>query len=362
MRFIFFLLAFTCGREALSFPEMTRLGYFSCSTCHVSGAGGDVLTPYGRSIAAERLSTWAQEGEEGTPLKLAPVSPDWFLSGGDSRGIAIDTETVRGSKQKVIRMQTDLAAALVLPHFVAQASGGEYGQGTALADHYGLRTGWLQGDYAGVSLRAGKFLPRYGLNIPQHYVNVRSELGFSDGSENLAAELSWLGEDDEVTATGMVGGKDQITSHDQGAALAYYHRLNGQRLGFSALFARNPDDLSQRYACGVNGTFYLPGGMTFALAEADYQAAYTVDGAVRKQAFGFLRIGSEVTQGLVPFVQAEGTIEDLTFPHQKVETYGLGVQWYPRPHFDFEAVWGPTLIMPGYNYMTTGYLMAHYYL
>lgn len=362
MRFLIIFLALLTGRQALAFTEMTRLGYFSCSTCHVSSAGGDVLTPYGRSLAADRLSTWSAKGEEDVPLKVSPVSPDWFLAGGDSRGIAIDSESVAGSERKVIRMQSDLAAALVLPHFVAQVQGGEAGQGTPVADQYAIRNAWAQVDYAGFSLRGGKFLPRYGLNIPQHFVNVRSELGFDDGDENLAAELSYGGEDDEVTLTRTFGGSDVLSSKDQGGTLAYYHRINGQRIGASALYAKNKLTQEVRYAAGLNGTFYLPGGLTFALAEADYQVRYAADGVPKKEAFGYLRIGTEVAQGLIPFVSAQGTIEDLALPHQKVETYGLGVNWFPRPHFELEAQWGPTLIMPAYTYVTTGYVMAHYYL
>jgi len=33
-----------------AYPNMIRLGYTSCATCHVSPQGGGVLTRYGRGI------------------------------------------------------------------------------------------------------------------------------------------------------------------------------------------------------------------------------------------------------------------------------------------------------------------------
>ena len=38
------------AQAASAYPNMIRLGYVACATCHVSPQGGGVLTRYGRGI------------------------------------------------------------------------------------------------------------------------------------------------------------------------------------------------------------------------------------------------------------------------------------------------------------------------
>ena len=49
--------------NAEAFPELTRHGYASCIACHVSPNGGGVLTPYGRNLSLDMLSTWGNPRE-----------------------------------------------------------------------------------------------------------------------------------------------------------------------------------------------------------------------------------------------------------------------------------------------------------
>ena len=48
--FFIALFVFLAARSAQAYPNMIRLGYTSCATCHVSPQGGGVLTRYGRGI------------------------------------------------------------------------------------------------------------------------------------------------------------------------------------------------------------------------------------------------------------------------------------------------------------------------
>ena len=51
------------AQVALAFPGSVRWGYANCSTCHFNVAGGGILTPYGRQLSRELLSTWGGERE-----------------------------------------------------------------------------------------------------------------------------------------------------------------------------------------------------------------------------------------------------------------------------------------------------------
>jgi len=61
---------FFAATVADAFPELTRHGYVSCTACHVSPNGGGAMTPYGRGLSRELLSTWGgtREAEVGHGL------------------------------------------------------------------------------------------------------------------------------------------------------------------------------------------------------------------------------------------------------------------------------------------------------
>ena len=50
------LFVFLFTQNVSAFPEMIRHGYINCNACHVSPAGGGLLTAYGRTISKELLS------------------------------------------------------------------------------------------------------------------------------------------------------------------------------------------------------------------------------------------------------------------------------------------------------------------
>src|ERR1700722_15897581 len=63
MRALFLLLTVVWLPAAFAFPEMARHGYTQCTACHVSPAGGGVLTEYGRELSSDLLSTWSHGNE-----------------------------------------------------------------------------------------------------------------------------------------------------------------------------------------------------------------------------------------------------------------------------------------------------------
>ncbi len=50
------LLLMALAGTASATPNMIRLGYLTCASCHLSPPGGGLLTPYGKGIdAAQNL-------------------------------------------------------------------------------------------------------------------------------------------------------------------------------------------------------------------------------------------------------------------------------------------------------------------
>ena len=129
MRFSFYsgLIAFflTCiGSSPLqAFPEMIRHGYASCVSCHVSPAGGGILTDYGRELSRELLATWSNE-EENKPLYGMVTLPESVKLGGDIRAIQTYSDTPKIREGRFFLMQADIEAAWVSESFTLVGSTG----------------------------------------------------------------------------------------------------------------------------------------------------------------------------------------------------------------------------------------------
>ena len=53
---VFGLVVFSAGRAGAE-PRFLSKQYNRCSSCHYSATGGGLLTPYGRSLSGQELST-----------------------------------------------------------------------------------------------------------------------------------------------------------------------------------------------------------------------------------------------------------------------------------------------------------------
>lgn len=361
---------------AQAFPEMTRFGYFSCTSCHVSPSGGGLLTPYGQSIAEEKISTWSSPSEgmpfhglgskrnkEGTSHQ--PWLPPWLLLGGDLRMMQIDLQTAERQEGRWIRMQSDLTLGLVFETTTLVVSGGPRGETHSrrnLSGKISTRFYYIKQDWDDVSVRLGRFFPKFGLGIPQHNTFVRRGLGFDQGHENLNAELTWFSQTHEVTLTKMVGVRKQEGdgSDERGTALNWAYFLNGKhRLGINTLVGK--DETKSRDVVGVFGSFALA-DRWFLLAEENRQTIRPQNAAPYDQILFYHRLGYEALQGLIPSLIIEGTVPQIRDLKTRRETIGLGVQWFPRPHFELDSMIAIQLKHFDYTFSTTAYVIVHYYL
>ena len=359
-----------------AFPEMSRFGYFSCTSCHVSPSGGGLLTPYGQSVAGEKISTWSTPSEglplhgwgskrdkDGTPHQ--PWLPRWLLLGGDLRMMQIDYQTADRQQGRWIRMQSDLTLGLSLETTTLVVSGGPRGESQSrrnLSGKIAPRVYYLKQEITDFSIRLGRFFPKFGLGIPQHHTFIRRSLGFDQGHENLNGELTWFSEAHEVTFTHMAGvRKQEIDGSDEtGNILSWAHFLNGKhRIGINALLAQ--DDLQSRQVIGVFGSFSL-GDRWFLLAEENKQTIRPKNAAPYDQIIFYHRLGYEPLKGLISSLIIEGIVPQIRELKTRRETIGLGIQWFPRPHFEFDSMIGTNLNHSDYSFSTTAYIIAHYYL
>ena len=348
MRFLLLLLLGVTSK-AFSYPENIRHGYPSCVSCHVSPVGGGMLTPYGRGSCEAFISTWSVE-HEGDFGYGAVALPSWLGLGGDLRGVALLNQNprTRTIESRWIPMQADGEIALTLvPGLTLDGSAGIYGP-----DHDGqYRRLYAKVDLTtGLSLRAGRFLPAYGINLPDHTVWTRRDLGFGEGAETNNLEAAWLTRYGENILTLIYGADTALLTgaqgYDyrtrQGAGWAYRGALY---LGSATQVGVSRQDVEGAEARRSYGGFVQTGLTShgYLLGEVDRRQ----DGAT----IGFAKAGWEIAQGLMMTIQQD--IEDVTYQTR------LGIQWWPRPHWELLGEARRSYRDGG---TTTGVLMLHHYL
>ena len=66
-------------RPASAEPTFLSKQYSRCTACHYSAAGGGLLTPCGRSLSREEISTFGRQGASGVPSTGSTAGEEGFL-------------------------------------------------------------------------------------------------------------------------------------------------------------------------------------------------------------------------------------------------------------------------------------------
>ncbi len=363
MKTLIFLL-FLLAQPAFSYPEMVRHGYPACATCHTSPDGGGVLTEYGRVLSEQLLSTWAKEGE-GRFLYGAVSFPNWISMNGDVRFVETYNKPVSTpATSSLIFMEADLETALRYDKFeLVGTLGYQDDQGSTFPDMVLSRRHYLM--YRPTeksSIRAGRFFSAYGLRTPDHIQETERNLGWDERGETYNLEIYYLGESYEVFLTGILGRPDSsVLDVEKGAALrgALFHNDKSK---FGASFYVGSNALQSREVYGPYAIFGITPKMV-ALLEADIQHLTPAGGTMTTGLFTYAKLSYEVAKGVLPFLSQENGLEDLSARGNTYRyTYGIGLQWFPRPHFDFQITLQHQNRSAPRGDRNYGWLMMHAYL
>lgn len=213
-----FTLLMAAGRaDAYPYFQLTT-GSSQCSQCHVSPAGGGLLTEWGQ----EELGDTIARGGDGRFLHGAIETPGWLQLGGDLRLAALANEvgSSEGTEVAVFPMQLDLTMRVVSGPWSVVGTVGARGRvrsgepsssdnpasevgSTSLASYLISREHYImwRPDSAGPYVRAGRFAAPYGLRLADHTTYVRRYLGFNLLEETYNLGGGWSGADWELHAT-----------------------------------------------------------------------------------------------------------------------------------------------------------------
>lgn len=193
--------------QAAAYPQFSLTRGQACVECHVSPAGGGLLTEQGL-ITAEAESKYGHAPEL---LYGKWQPPDFLRLGGDFR-FAGGAAKAAGAVPLVIPMQGELYAAATFGKFTAYLLGGVKGgeplnpgptQFLQSREHYLM---WQQkpGEAEGWFVRAGRFMPVFGQRYAEHPYFARRFGGSPLHAETYGASVSFVKAGYEMHVSGFV--------------------------------------------------------------------------------------------------------------------------------------------------------------
>lgn len=209
--FFFLLAAAAFAPSASADPRFLSKQYTRCTPCHYSPTGGGLLTPYGRLLSHRELSTTGRTGDAPPPgADDDRHGEQAFLYGilGDTLGsihlgVELRPSHLRvgfpgGHQDRDLLMNLDLIGAVQKHGWTAYASIGREPANAAVRNGRTLPEAafisyehWVsfQTD-GGFRIRAGRFLPAYGVRFADHNTYSRSHLDLDRNDQVYGLEVS----------------------------------------------------------------------------------------------------------------------------------------------------------------------------
>lgn len=290
---------------------MVRYGYGNCATCHVSPAGGGLVTNYGNSLSAEILSM-VLEAEKN------PVLPTWLNIGGDIRSLQTyrDTELVREADFFI--MQSDLTVAVGnsrIWQLIGTVGLVQDQPRKTYPTRIDNRQYFLLVKPAeNFAVRVGKFQKVFGINAPEHAIATKRGLGWDEGTETYNGEVSYIGSWFDTFLTYIDG------TLEKGYAAS------------SSLFLFNRHKLGASYFKGTDRKvwgFWMLNGWTESLFDQVEFDRTSANGEA-----WYCKEGWQVRKGVVLYLTQDLSKTQVASDTWDWQAYGLGIQLFPRSHYE----------------------------
>lgn len=358
--FLFFIFQ---GPSSKAFPEMIRHHYVNCGACHVNTSGGGVLNAYGRTISYEVLSTWGGPKEAQAFYSIDPEKVGtWLNMGGDLRGLQVHQENDKLKRGRYFWMQGNFDVSVAHEKTTVYMSVGQV-QTTDQSFRWISPKYWLAYQFNDeISLRAGRSIPVYGLNIPQHQDLIKQNLGLGPGTDRDVIDFQYNGE----IWNWMLGfsrslANSAVREDEKAIHLQMQTTIkDSHKLGISIW---NGDAESyKKTMAGVHGVFGFS-ERAYALAEIDHLSWTLKSTSVEtKSIYQLLKLGYEFYKGIhLQGVQEWGK-PNTDDSRVEIQNFGLGLVWYPRPHFEIESLWSKRRTLgTSDRFEDYAYVLTHFY-
>jgi len=368
MKYLLCLFLILFQTPLFAYSELSRHGYVNCTACHLSPAGGGVMTPYGRELSRAIMSSWGVKNEQYFAYNAIPTlsKSDKILVGAFVRGLQAIREDKQATEARAILMQADVDVAYNEKDWAVLGSVGrqEIRSGLKSDSHLFSRRHFALYRVNSIhNFRAGKFLPFYGLNDSNHQLYVRKYLGFGFDTESYNFEYSYLGENLNIFLTTKYGNfKDKYSQNKEGGVSASMSYFFGDKQKVGLSYYWGTEDRFKRDAYGVWGIFSFHPKI-FTLHELDFQDKKIKASGLKQNGFVTSnKLNYEPMRGLITFLSYDLANLNPASPSSRKFAYGAGVQFFPRPHFEINSSWQKEEIVHLRSQSDLYSMVLHFYL
>ncbi len=331
-------------------PTFLSRQYPRCTACHYSASGGGLLTPYGRSLSREEISTFgrrgaggaasgAARGEEGFLFGALPSESPLQL-GLDVRPshVGVDVDG-RALPDRNFLMNLDLQAAWRQGRWTAYGTVGREpsrgGAGPISYEH------WVAYEAAdGLSVRGGRFLPAYGVRFADHTSFTRAGLDLAQDGQVYGVEVGLSTDRTLLQVSAGPGRAESLVDDDGRRAFTAAGRFQldiGPRMVLAASVLQRG---ASRVAARSTNT-----GLSFGYAPAPWLTTWThVDVGLQRRTRSDRtyilanQTSVEAFRGLWLRISPQWHWTD-TDPRGEVRRLVVGVDFYPRTHWHVNLSW-----------------------
>jgi hypothetical protein len=327
------------GRRAEAYPQYQLSRDQTCSDCHLSPAGGGLLSENGYQVA----ETFSQFGTSPQFMYDKIPLPTWLDLGGDVRGATGYVKTPQGAFT-LFPMQADVYVRGHYQGFSVEATVGARpaqwvtGNGTpAVLDRFWSREHylmWQQDGNDGLFVRVGRFMPVFGLRFAEHPDYNRRYGGTQLYSETYGAAVEYVTQKWEAHVTGFI--EDPLIDpvvHDNGvAAYAEVRPIKQFSIGGEAMVAGHDDQTTIRG--GVTAKYYAEPADVLIQGELQFVHQDVTGPHDPNQLVGYLMASRTFGQAVMLDVGLGHYDEDLAIQGLDRDAVDVNLHWFTTSHLE----------------------------
>ncbi len=336
------LAALALTQRADAYPQFQLSRDQTCSGCHLSPSGSGLLSENGYN-AAEAMSQFGTTPE--FMYGKLPL-PSVFAVGGDFRGATGYIKTPDGAAV-LFPMQADLYAHATYQslslHLTFGARPAQWitNNGTPgifdrlwSREHYLM---WQQdaGGSTGLYVRAGRFMPVFGLRLAEHPVYTRRYGGTQLYSDTYAAAVEYVTPKWEAHLTGFI--EDPLIDpvvRDNGAAAYAEVRLDERTSVGGELMVTASDGLT-KVRGGATAKLYLPGPDLLVQAELQFAHQQVTGGTgAPNQLIGYVMGSKWFGKAILLDVGLGHYDENMAIQGLDRDAVDINLHWFLTSHFE----------------------------
>ena len=329
------------NQRAQAYPQYQLSRDQTCTGCHLSPAGGGLLSENGYSVAeaTSQLGTAPEFMYGKLPL------PSWLALGGDFRGATGYIRTPDNAVT-VFPMQADLYAHATYKGFSVQLTVGARpaqwitGDGTpAVLDRFWSREHYLmwqqnEGGSDGLYVRVGRFMPVFGLRFVEHVDYTRRFGGTPLYGDTYAAAVEYVKPGWEAHVTGFI--EDPLIDpvvHDSGVA-GYFEARPTEQLAVGAEAMVTSSDGLARVRGGATAKLYLPSAEVLLQAELQVVHQQVNGKGGPNQLVGYLMGSRSFGSAFLLDVGLGHYDENMAIQGLDRDGVDVNLHWFVTSHFE----------------------------